>query len=211
MFHKFASKATLFCFNKASLPYLGLLRQLFTFTRWLAQSSHTHTHIQYRQSWPIQEESSCFPLISAASFSLSPFLFLYPNFSIFSNYSGPVKGLQGCDCSVTISHSCCKIFTTILSTDFVKRERWKREANCQFPQLLPLSVEWNISWFIISFPQIREIHPSYFTRLESIQWLYLPACYGTMTLELLLNYNSRTSSARYASTCINDNIFPSHK
>lgn len=172
MFHKFASKATLFCFNKASLPYLGLLRQLFTFTRWLAQSSHTH--IQYRQSWPIQEESSCFPLISAASSSLSPFLFLYSRFSIFSNYSEPVKGLQGCDCSVTISHSCCKIFTTILSTDFVKRERWKREANCQFPQLLPLSVEWNISWFIISFPQIREIHP--LLHKAGIYTMVIPAC-----------------------------------
>lgn len=172
--------------------------------------AHTHTS-NTGSTDQSKRKSSCFPLISAASSSLSPFLFLYPSFSIFSNYSGPVKGLQGCDCSVTISHSCCKIFTTILSTDFVKRERWKREANCQFPQLLPLPVEWNISWFIISFPQIRETHPSYFTRLESIQWLYLPACYGTMTLGLLLNYNSRTSSARYTSTCINDNIFPSHK
>lgn len=141
----------------------------------------------------IMRKSSCFPLISAASSSLCPFLFPHPSFSIFSNYSGPVKGLQCCDCSVTISHSCCKIFTTILSTDSVKKGRRKREANCQFPQLLPLPVEWNISSFLISFPHQGNT-PFLFHKADYLyKWLYLPACYGTMTLGLLLNFNSRSS------------------
>lgn len=139
MFHKFTSKATLFYFNIASLPYLGLIK---TAVYIYQVTCPAHTHMSNTSSLDqIMRKSSCFPLISAASSSLCPFLFPHPSFSIFSNYSGPVKGLQCCDCSVTISHSCCKIFTTILSTDSVKKGRRKREANCQFPQLLPLPVE----------------------------------------------------------------------
>lgn len=172
--------------------------------------AHTHTHpIQavLTKSWGNHLASLWLQQF------LPHFLFLYPSFSIFSNYSGPVKGLQGCDCSVTISHSCCKIFTTILSTDFVKREKLERLI-ASFPNFY-LYLWWK-KYFIISylFSTDQGNTPFLFHKasaLWNVQWLYLPACYGTMTLGLLLNFNSKISSALYASTCINDHIFPSHK